>query len=183
MENPRPSSELSPSDSGRFVQLFAQHQRSIHAYICTLAPNRVDADDVMQETSLVLWRKWDEFDPERDFTRWACGIAFNEVLKLRHRVASRRYFFNEIILEQLSTEVISQSDALRERQVALTFCMGKLGSQDRELIERRYRTKTTARRVAEELGRPASTVYKALGRIRDALFDCVERRLAQETHP
>ena len=60
--------------------------------------------------------------------------------------------------------------------------MKKLGSRDRELIERRYRTKTTARRVAEELGRPTSTVYKALARIRDALYDCVERTLAQESH-
>lgn len=182
MQSPPSSIELSPRDSGHFVQLFAQHQRSVHAYICTLAPNRVDADDIMQETSLVLWRKWDEYDRERDFLRWACGIAFNEVLKQRHRVANRRFFFNEALLDQLSTEVMSQSEALRDRQRALTSCMKKLGLQDRELIERRYRSKTTARRVAEELGRPPSTVYKALARIRDTLYDCVERTLAQESH-
>lgn len=178
VENPH-----KPSDSGRFVQLFAQHQRGIHAYICTLVPNRVDADDVMQETSLVLWRKWEEFDRQRDFIRWACGIAFNEVLKLRRRVATRRYFFNEALLEQLSAEVIQESDSLERRQAALAGCMKKLGPRDRQLIEHRYRTKTTARQVADELGRPASTVYKALARIRDALYNCVERRLAQETHP
>ena len=104
------------TDSSHFVQLFAQHQRGIHAYICTLVPNGVDADDVMQETSLVLWRKWEEFDREREFIRWACGIAFNEVLKLRRRVATRRYFFNEALLEQLSAEAIGQSDALQHRQ-------------------------------------------------------------------
>src|SRR5262245_27178829 len=101
VESPLKSGDSSPRDSGRFVQLFAQHQRGIHAYICTLVPNRVDADDVMQETSLVLWRKWEEFDCNREFIRWACGIAFNEVLKLRRRVATRRCYFNEELLAQL----------------------------------------------------------------------------------
>lgn len=170
-------------DSGRFVQLFAQHQRSIHAYIYSLVPSRVDADDVMQETSLVLWRKWGEFDPNRDFIRWACGIAFNEVLKLRRKVATNRCYLNEELLEQLAAEVIRQSDELERRQVALLRCLDKLGTRDRELIGRRYLAKTTARQVADDLDRPASTVYKALARIRNALFDCVERTLAQEAHP
>ena len=183
VENPPKPGDSSFRDSGRFVQLFAQHQRGIHAYICTLVPNRVDADDVMQETSLVLWRKWEEFDRDRDFIRWACGIAFNEVLKLRRRVATRRCYFNEELLQQLSVEAIEQSDALELRQAALTGCIKKLGQRDRELIDRRYRTKTTSRKVADELGRPASTVYKALARIRDALYDCVERTIAQQTHP
>jgi RNA polymerase sigma-70 factor (ECF subfamily) len=170
-------------DSGHFVQLFAQHQRSIHAYIYTLVPSRVDADDVMQETSLVLWRKWNEFDPQRDFVRWACGIAFHEVLKLRRKVATSRCYFNEELLQQISIEVERQSDELNRRHVALHSCLSKLGNRDRELIERRYHAKTTARQVAHEMERPASTVYKALARIRGALFDCVERTLAQEAHP
>jgi RNA polymerase sigma-70 factor, ECF subfamily len=169
-------------DSGRFVQLFAQHQRSIHAYIYSLVPSRVDADDVMQETSLVLWRKWGDFDPTRDFVRWACGIAFHEVLKMRRKAATSRCYFNEDLLNQLSAEVVRQSDELEHRYTALLRCMGKLGTRDRELVERRYQSKTTARKVADDLERPASTVYKALSRIRNSLFDCVERSLAQETH-
>lgn len=174
---------MNPIDSGRFVQLFAQHQRSIHAYIYSLVPSRVDADDVMQETSLVLWKKWGEFDPSREFVRWACGIAFHEVLKLRRKAATSRCYFNEELLQQLSAEVVRQSEELEGRHLALVGCLSKLGAQDRELIERRYQTKTTARKVADDLDRPASTVYKALARIRSALFDCVERTLAQEAHP
>lgn len=169
-------------DSGRFLQLFAQHQRSVHAYIYSLVPSRVDADDVMQETSLVLWRKWGEFDPNRDFVRWACGIAFHEVLKLRRKVATNRCYFNDELLEKISAEAIRQSDELEGRHVALLSCLNKLGTRDRELIERRYQAKTTARQVASDLDRPASTVYKALARIRGALFDCVERTIAQEAH-
>ena len=170
-------------DSGRFLQLFAQHQRSIHAYIYSLVPSRVDADDVMQETSLVLWKKWGEFDPSRDFVRWACGIAFHEVLKLRRKTATSRCYFNEELLQQLSAEVVRQTDELQGRYLALMGCLNKLGTSDRELIERRYQAKTTARKVADELDRPPSTVYKALARIRSLLFDCVERTLAQEAHP
>jgi RNA polymerase sigma-70 factor (ECF subfamily) len=165
------------------MQLFAQHQRGIHAYICSLAPSRSDADDVMQETSLVLWRKWGEFDPTRDFHRWACGIAFKEVLKLRRRAAANNRRLSDFLLEQLSAEAIRQSEDLEIRREALVGCLQKLAPKDREMIVRRYQSKTTARQVAEELQRPASTVYKALARIRDSLFNCVERTLARESHP
>jgi RNA polymerase sigma-70 factor (ECF subfamily) len=102
---------------------------------------------------------------------------------LRRKAATNRCYFNEELLEQLSAEVIRQSDELESRQVALLGCLNKLGARDRELIERRYQSKTTARQVADDLDRPASTVYKALARIRNALFDCVQQTLAQEAHP
>lgn len=170
-------------DSGEFVRLFAQHQRGIHSYICSLAPSRSDADDVMQETSLVLWRKWDEFDRSRDFLRWACGIAFKEVLKVRRKAATSRCYFNEALLEQIAAEAVRQSEDLELRHIALIGCMKKLTPRDRELIERRYQSKTTARQVAGDLGRSSSTVYKALMRIRSSLLGCIERSLAQESHP
>src|SRR5262245_25737660 len=94
----------------RFVQLFAKHQRGIQAYIWTLVSHRDDSDDILQETSVSLWRKWAEYDPNRDFFRWACGIAFIEVLRHRRRHASRRLWFSEELLETLAAEFVEQSD-------------------------------------------------------------------------
>ena len=44
-----------------------------------LLPNEQDAQDVFQRTSLVLWQKFDQFDSDRDFLPWACGVAHYEV--------------------------------------------------------------------------------------------------------
>src|SRR5207249_11545384 len=57
-----------------FLPLFLQNQRRLYAYILTLLPNRADADDVLQEASLVMWDKFDERAPPSDFTAWGCRI-------------------------------------------------------------------------------------------------------------
>lgn len=166
-----------------FVRLFAQHQRRVHAYIGTLLPNRADADDVMQETSMVLWRKWDEFDRSRDFLRWACGVAFYEVLKHRRLRGADKLYFSDELVRQLSVEVMAQSDLHEQRREALADCMKKLDHKDFQLIHYRYSTGVTARQTAADLRRPESTVYKALARIRDSLLRCVEHKIAQQGHP
>ncbi len=70
---------MQPTETERFVSQFTVAHRRIYAFILTLLPNRSEADEVMQETSLVLWRQFDQFDPQRDFVRWACGVALNQV--------------------------------------------------------------------------------------------------------
>ena len=49
--------------SRQFAQQFVLHQDRIYGYIVTMPPNRQDAEDVFQQTSLILWQAWDEFDP------------------------------------------------------------------------------------------------------------------------
>lgn len=59
----------------RLMALMTRHQRQIFAYIYTLVPDRHDAEDLLQETSLVICEKFDEFRPGSDFVAWACQIA------------------------------------------------------------------------------------------------------------
>ena len=167
----------------QFVQLFAKHQRGIQAYLWTLVLNRADCDDLMQETSVSLWRKWPEFDPERDFFRWACGIAFIEVLRFRRKTASQRLWFSEELIETLAVEFVDDSEQYDMRAAALQSCLEKLCERDRKIIEARYRAGTSAEQVAEELRKPVSTLYKMVARIRDRLYACIEGTIARESHP
>jgi len=167
----------------QFVQLFAKCQMGLQAYIWTLVPNRADADDLMQETSVALWRKWSEFDREREFFRWACGIAFIEVLRYRRRSGSERLWFSEELIETLAAEFLSESALYDERSAALQSCLEKLPADDRKIIEARYRDGATIQAVAEELRRPVSTLYKMVARIRDRLHMCIEGTIARESHP
>jgi RNA polymerase sigma-70 factor (ECF subfamily) len=166
-----------------FVQLFAKCQRGIQAYIWTLVPNRADSEDLMQETSVSLWRKWPEFDPQRDFFRWACGIAFIEVLRYRRKTASQRMWFSEELMETLAVEFVDDSELYELRTAALQSCLEKLGERDRKIIEARYRDGASAQQVAEELRRPVSTLYKMVARIRDRLYMCIEGTIARQSHP
>ena len=80
--------ESSPQHD-QFVERFIRSQDRIYAYVATQLPNRADAEEVFQQTSLILWRKWQQFDPHRDFVRWACGIAHREVCSFLRKQAAR----------------------------------------------------------------------------------------------
>jgi RNA polymerase sigma-70 factor, ECF subfamily len=167
----------------RFVQLLAEHQRGVQAYVWTLVGNRDDADDIMQEASVSLWRKWHEFDPTRDFFRWACGVAFIEVLRHRRKHAGRRLWFSDDLLETLAAEMVEESQWHASRSAALEGCLEKLSDRDRQIIEARYRHGATVLQVAENLRRPVSTIYKMMARIRERLHACIEGAVARESHP
>jgi RNA polymerase sigma-70 factor (ECF subfamily) len=165
-----------PSDD--FVRMFTRYQPQIYSFIATLLPNDADADDVMAETSIVLWRKWRSFAQGEDFLRWARGVARFEVSHYRRSKSRERVMFNQSVMEMLADSLEEQAAIHDARRQALNLCKDRLAASDRQLVELRYADNRTARQVAHELGREENTVYKALGRIRRQLLECVMRRLA-----
>ena len=69
-----------PIDGEAFTRLLLQNQRRIAGLIFSLVPRGADADDVMQETCAVLWRKFGEFQTGTDFGAWALRIARFQVM-------------------------------------------------------------------------------------------------------
>jgi RNA polymerase sigma-70 factor, ECF subfamily len=169
------------SPGGEFVQLFTRSQRRLYVYILAQVHNPVDAEEVLQETNLVVWRKADQFEPGTNFFAWCSRIASYEILKYRERRRKDKLHFSEQFLEAVSREVVESEDRLEEQRKALHVCLGKLRSRDRELIRQRYASGKNGKVVAEMLGRPANSIYQSLGRIRRTLLECMKRRLALQT--
>lgn len=165
-----------------FLRLFLQNQRRLYAYIFTLLPNRADADDVLQEASLVMWDKFDPQRPPNDFVAWGCRIAYFKVLDLYKRSQRSRVQFSQAMLERVAETAAEQVAALQldDRREALTACVQKLSPRDRELLVRRFAEGATTQSASEQTGRSVEAVYKAVAKLRQVLFDCVQRRLARE---
>src|SRR6188472_4044551 len=62
----------------RFLSLFLRSEREIFRYVASLVPNVADAEDIVQQTALVLWEKFSAYDPLQPFTPWACRFALNK---------------------------------------------------------------------------------------------------------
>ena len=177
-----PSEDDGTLKGPEFLRLFLKAQRRIFAYILTLLPHLADAEDVLQEVSAIMWEKFDEQNPPKDFVAWGCRIAYYRV-QLHHRGRRRqRVIFSEAVLERVAETMAEEAMALQldERLEALVHCLGKLGRRDRELIAARFKEGATPRTAAESIGRSVDTVYKAMARIRKALYDCIERTLDVE---
>lgn len=164
----------------QFVRFLTKSQSRAYAFIRGLVRSRSDADDVLQETLMIAWEKFDQFDPDTDFTRWVCSIARLEVLTLKRNQQRLMPFFTERLAEALANDLGELANDLDARTEALEHCRGELRPRQQDLLRRRYANQQSVSEIAGELERTESAVYKALQKIHDALFDCIERQLAME---
>ena len=76
--------------TSQFVQLWTRHQAEVERYVFMMVPRAADAAEVLQEVSVQLWEKWDNYDTSRPFVPWAIRFAYLEVLKWRQRQAREK---------------------------------------------------------------------------------------------
>jgi RNA polymerase sigma-70 factor (ECF subfamily) len=164
-------------DTERFVRLFANGQRQVLRYILALVPDVDDAHEILQETAVALWKKFDQYDPDSPFVPWACRFAIHYVLKHREQRARRSKVLSLEAIDQVATERLKQDEVLEARRWALTACLKQLSDAERLLVEQRYSQRTTVARMAEEIGQKASALYRGLERVRRRLFECINRSL------
>jgi len=173
-----------PSDPAarvdEFMRLYTQHQRRLYVYLLSLVHNVTDAEELLQESSYILWKKFDEFEPESNFGSWACRVAYFEVLKYREGRGQKELPLSPQFLERVAAKMAEVSGLLELHADLFNHCMERLSQPDRELITRRYTPGASVKRIAAELNRPVRSVSKSLARIRRLLLDCVDRVQRQE---
>lgn len=169
-----------PDAAEEFVFLLAQHERLLAAYIHALIPHRQDADDVLQETKVVLWRSFGQFQRGTNFAAWSRRVAFHRVLAYRKLKKRDRLEFSEEFLQIVSAEHEALTDSLDRREVLLQECIRKLPADQREVLQLRYDEGLELDDMAARLSRTVAALYRQLSRIRHTLHDCVNRSLRQE---
>jgi RNA polymerase sigma-70 factor, ECF subfamily len=162
----------------QLVALLTQHQRRIFAYIYTLVPDRTDAEDLLQETHLVICEKFDDFEEGTDFVAWACQIAYWRIRYSRQRFARSKVVYHQELVDALAQTAATMQEELDERHEALARCLEKLPTRDRELVLTRYEPGSGVPEAAQRSGRSIEAAYKALARLRKLLFDCVTHQIA-----
>lgn len=165
-----------------FLRLFAEHEAALHALLRAMLPCREDASEAMQETIIVLWQKFEEFDPTRDFRAWASGIARNKALAVLRDWKRDRHVFDEDLANRLADRAALHDLNSMARSEALEGCLHKLPQAQRELVLSAYTKGTRIDDLAARRGQTPMSLYKMLHRIRLALMACVERTLAEEGH-
>lgn len=170
----------SKSNTEEFVQLLAGSQNRLHAYIRTLVPRPEEANDVLQETNLVMWRKSSDFVPGTKFGAWACKIAYYQVMAHRRDCGRDRHLFDDDLVGDLAQAAESRTADMEDRQLALRDCLKQLPQQQSELIEQRYQTGSSVEQMAASHGWSPGAVATRLYRIRRVLLNCIHQKLAME---
>ena len=180
-------SQSSPHDqkdpkTEQFLNLLGAHERSLFAYVYALAPNWLDAEEVMQRVRIRIWQQFEQFDPEKPFDAWARAIAYYLVLAYRKEKKRQREFFNERVLEAVGQQFESHLHSASERRDALLNCLNKLEDRKRELVTKYYsQARETSEAIAAMLSTTPNALRQSLFRIRKALLECVERTMQAES--
>ncbi len=148
--------------------------------MAALVPNMADAEDIVQQTALVLWEKFDAYDPSLPFTPWACRFALNKT----RQWLERRQRWQALLENGLAEELAQRRQELRPeldlRLGHLEGCLGKLHEEQLSLIEGYYYRHDGIEKLATISGRTVAAIYKSLQRLRLTLQACIENAAQPE---
>ena len=165
-----------------FLILLNEHERRLALYVTGLIACPQDAQDVLQEGKIVMWRQFHQFELGTNFPAWARKILFYQILAFRRRSKKNAAeLLNESLLQKLSDESESEQREAKwqSREQALSNCVLKLTEEHREIIELRYRDEASIEGISRKTDRTECAIYRLLSRLRKNLYNCVEKQLQQ----
>ncbi len=141
--------------------LYESHGSALEGWAYSRFADRQMAEEVVQETVLAAWRKYDQYDPVRGSERaWMFGIARN--------VAATRHRRNERHLRAVSTEPVvdtgiddTELARITERSL-IADAIRSLSADHRDVVSAAYWEGLSTKEIAARFGIPDGTVKSRL---------------------
>ena len=169
----------------RFRKLCEQHRDRIYTFAWYFLGNREDAEEVVQDVLLRLWKNWREMEPDQ-LPAWITRVARNACLDaLRRRKSYRKLVSDEDGEEALERaaaggpgpeELMEASEFQQQLEVALQA----LPEEHRTIVVLREIQGLKYGEIAGALGLPLNTVKVYLHRGRRALREQLRKSMDDE---
>lgn len=165
-------------NSSEFIKFFEADKKRLYAYIYAYVMDHSAAEDIFQETSMVLWREFHCFDHQSNFSKWSNGIAFNRIRDYRY--AKKKYVLglSDDFLQEFNNLLTVKEQEVQEatpnKWLKLQDCSKQLPEPMLRIYNYFYVQNLKAQQVAENTGRSIYAIRKAVHKLRKKLFDCVE---------
>lgn len=163
-----------------FLELLNANDRALTLYVYGMVPRDAEAEDILQQTKMLLWKHFGDYQRGTHFLAWARKVAFHQVLTYRRKKKREHLPLEEEVLEAVGAAVSELSDRGGARHEALRECVTRLPGEHRQLIQMRYFQEMEIPDIARRIERTEAAVYRALSRIRLTLMTCVRRQLESE---
>ncbi|WP_085528152.1 sigma-70 family RNA polymerase sigma factor [Maritimibacter sp. HL-12] len=163
-------------DKAAFAKLFDHYAARLKGFVMRAGAPKAQAEDIVQEVMLTVWRKAHLFDPERaQVSSWIYQIARNRQIDVIRKEARP-------VPEALANDDESDDEpdagqviALEQESDKLRQALAKLAPAQREMIERAYLGELTHTEIREATGLPLGTIKSrirlGLERLRHELKD------------
>lgn len=174
-----PSHDAQIEKLKKLTVLWADAQPKVAGFVGAFIHHYADAQDVVQEVAKAAVEAIDSYDLDKPFGPWVLGVARFKVIDYLRRNGKDRHVFDNDAINHLAGAYAKQDDQLDNMKAALSDCMQSLSKRERDALNLRYVDDAKPAQVAEELNINAGTARVLLHRIRQALAECVQRKLAE----
>ncbi len=162
------------------VRLLLRHQAMLSGFLYSLVRDWELAEEALQETSVFICSRWQDYAPGTRFGAWARTVArlrLMELLRQKRRVPASAEGV-DVAAPVTDDEWEANAQFTPAHKAALALCVQSLPPPHRRLVEWRYHEGRDGRFLAERLNKSVDAAYMVLSRVRRQLRDCVERRMA-----
>jgi RNA polymerase sigma-70 factor, ECF subfamily len=171
-----------PAKVEEFIELLTRHDNMLTGYVMSLVASAADAQDILQETKMALWRSMASFESGTNFGAWSRKTALYRVMAYRKKKGreNQRLWFSDECYEMLAEDYEAEPENFAEQSQQLKTCIAKLQPAHREILVLRYFRESSVEDVAARVERTVDATYRVLSRIRLALRKCMT---AQHSKP
>lgn len=154
---------LKNDDVKAFDQLFAEYGKRLYHFSYGYLKSQHDAEEVVQEVFLRIWRNRHNLNPELSFKAYIFKIAYHYILELfnfsnsenlyKHQIISESYEFTDELNERLNYQLLYEK---------VEGLINQLPPRQKEILIKRKRDGIPVKDLAEQLGISPKTVENHL---------------------
>lgn len=163
-------------DRAAFADLYRHFAPRVKSFVLKGGITDQAAEEIAQETLLMVWRKAAQFDPQKAAaSTWIFTIARNKRIDF-HRRTNKPALKEDDFLHMASEDTTQDNTVEMEQASAATRTqLDKLPEEQKQVIQKAFMEEKSHAVVAEELGLPLGTVKSririALRKLRGQLSD------------
>lgn len=155
-------------------ELMARHGRGLRIFATRYLGHAADAEDVVQEVFVTVWKQAARFDPGRArASTWLYRITANRCIDQRRRRTLRNFFgLDDIAEESAAPEANAETATAARQELAIVRDgLSRLPERQRMALLLRAVGELDVAAIAEVMGASAGSVEQLLVRGRRALRD------------
>ncbi len=144
-------------DRTAFALLFDHFAPRLKGFIMRSGTGAGQAEEIVQEVMLTIWRKAEQFDPERaQVSAWVYQIARNRQIDVIRK--ENRPLPEELAEDPGAEPDASQILAVEQEAGQLKDALLKLKPDQRDIIEKAYLGELTHQEISSQTGLPLGTI-------------------------
>ena len=161
-----------------FRELFDAERDSVHRFLFRLTGSREDAEDLLQDAFVAVWRKRDQYEGRGSLAGYVRSTAFRLFLNQRQKAKRRAALAPAPGPERTAPAAageVAEKEARGFLLAQVQAALAGLPETSREAFEMFRFRGLTAREISEATGTPVKTVETRVRRATRALAERLDR--------